>query len=402
MYKYAYGDDINFMTERMVRDRNFRTESDYQAALRDDERIEQLKKRYNMNNASEVKAILEMLHQGKIRFATIIGNDFCEELEELYDNLLLKDQKQDSEDKKSKKIVRAKSKNKTSKKSVNKSMNNASKYKDAISQDIEEEVQKILKKKALLHKFIIVACSIIGICSLVYFFKYNYDAIHMQNTSNELSALIGTRPVAEVTVNKDVNDYEIPEILDEYKNLYIKNKNLIGWLKIDDTDIDYPVMQTSNNDYYLNHNFEGEEDKNGSLFLDMNCDAVMRNMNMIIYGHHMKSGKMFGGLHKYSDESYCKNHSFIQFDTIYEKSTYQIMYVFKDQVRSESDVNFKYYQFFDVLSEEEFNSNMQEMAKKSLFETGVTAVFGDQLLTLSTCDSSTEAGRFVVVAKRVE
>ena len=83
----------------------------------------------------------------------------------------------------------------------------------------------------------------------------------------------------------------MPDVLDEYKTLYEKNKKLIGWLKIDDTNIDYPVMQTSNNEYYLDHNFNQEYDKNGSLFLDKDCDIVHRNTNLIIYGHHMKSGK---------------------------------------------------------------------------------------------------------------
>ena len=192
------------------------------------------------------------------------------------------------------------------------------------------------------------------------------------------------------------------EVLDEYKTLYNKNKSLIGWLKIDDTNIDYPVMQTANNEYYLDHNYNQEYDKNGSLFLDKDCDVVHRNTNLIVYGHHMKSGKMFGNLNQYGNEKYCKAHEIIQFDTIYEKGTYQVMYVFRTRVYNEDEVVFKYYQFLDAVSEKEFNSNMQEMAELSLVDTGVTASYGDELLTLSTCDSSETDGRFVVVAKRIE
>ncbi len=191
------------------------------------------------------------------------------------------------------------------------------------------------------------------------------------------------------------------EVLEEYQTLYNKNKSLIGWLKIDDTNIDYPVMQTVNNEYYLDHNYSQEYDKNGSLFLDKDCDIVHRNTNLIIYGHHMKSGKMFGNLNKYSSEEYAKQHATIQFDTIYEKGTYEVMYVFRSRIYNEEEIVFKYYQFFDAASEKEFNSQMQEMAALSLYDTGVTASYGDELLTLSTCDNSEQDGRFVVVAKRV-
>ena len=203
--------------------------------------------------------------------------------------------------------------------------------------------------------------------------------------------------------NKKKNDFalhkqtiKMPDVLDEYKTLYEKNKKLIGWLEIDDTIIDYPVMQTGDNEYYLDHNFNQEYDKNGSLFLDYNCNIL------IIYGHHMKSGQMFGQLQKYAKESYGEKHSIIRFDSIYEEAEYQVMYVFRSQVYNEDEFVFKYYQFIDANSEEEFNSYMEEMAGLSLYDTGVTASYGDSLLTLSTCDNSQTDGRFVVVAKRIK
>ena len=110
---------------------------------------------------------------------------------------------------------------------------------------------------------------------------------------------------------------------------------------------------------------------------------------------------MFGQLQKYAKESYYEKHTTIQFDTIYEKGTYEIMYVFRSQVYNEDDLVFKYYQFINANSETEFESYMEEMAELSLYDTGVTASFGDSLLTLSTCDNSQKDGRFVVVAKKV-
>ena len=220
-----------------------------------------------------------------------------------------------------------------------------------------------------------------------------------------LAELKGSRTLSRLNMGNDVTVHrtseDMPDILDEYKTLFEKNKKLIGWLKIDDTIIDYPVMQTSDNKYYLEHNFNQEYDKNGSLFLDCSCSVYPRSTNLIIYGHHMKSGQMFGQLQKYAKESYYEKHKEIQFDTIYEKGTYEIMYVFRSQVYNEDDLVFKYYQFINANSGTEFQSYMEEMKKLSLYDTGVTAGFGDSLLTLSTCDNSQKDGRFVVVAKKI-
>lgn len=144
-----------------------------------------------------------------------------------------------------------------------------------------------------------------------------------------------------------------------------------------------------------------EYDKNGSIFMDKDCDVLKPSTNFILYGHHMKSGQMFGDLDKYESEAYGKEHQYIEFDTIYEHGIYQVMYVFRSRVYNEDEITFKYYQFIDALSEKEFDSYMQEMAAMSIYDTGVTAQFGDQLLTLSTCDYQEKNGRFVVVAKKV-
>lgn len=226
----------------------------------------------------------------------------------------------------------------------------------------------------------------------------DYESLSQLKGSSNLTSYAPTqRPMIHRTQEENIE----LTVLEEYQTLYNKNKKMVGWIKIEDTEIDYPVMQTVNNEYYMDHNFNQEYDRNGSLFLDKDCDIVHRNTNLIIYGHHMKSGKMFGGLNKYSSQEYCKEHPNIQFDTIYERGTYEVMYVFRSRIYNEDEVVFKYYQFLDAASTQEFNSNMQEMAALSLYDTGVTASYGDQLLTLSTCDYSEEDGRFVVVAKRV-
>ena len=248
--------------------------------------------------------------------------------------------------------------------------------------------------------------AILAVICLGYVGVYTYYDHRTRNKYEALAAL-KDKPVAETPENSVVihyvdEDTDIPPILDEYKNVYNKYKKLIGWIKIDDTNIDYPVVQTTDNEYYLDHNLNQEYDKNGSIFMDKDCDVLKPSTNLILYGHHMRSGQMFGKLDKYEDESFYRDHPIIQFDTIYEKGVYQVMYAFRSKVYSEQDIVFKYYQFIDAMSEQEFDSNMQEMAAMSLYDTGVSARYGDRLLTLTTCDYQEKDGRFVVVAKKIE
>ncbi len=267
------------------------------------------------------------------------------------------------------------------------------------------------KKKAKLtgseklRRVVSIICGIVGALSLGYF---TYYCIMASNASKQAEALSGLKdieaPVAvkpKATVNLDLLE-EPPEILEEYQTLYVKNKSLAGWLRIPDTEIDYPVMQTRNNDYYLNHDFDQNEDKNGSLFIDAECSIWPRSENLIIYGHNMKSGKMFGTLANYKSEDYFKKHPAIEFDTIYENGTYMVMYVFSEVVHESSEVTFKYYQFIDANSAQEYDSNMRAMEEMSLYDTGVRSTFGDDLITLSTCDYEPGSERFAVVAKRVK
>lgn len=282
--------------------------------------------------------------------------------------------------------------------------------KRAYEAQVQAYVEEELKKRERNRKRIIRLCSILGTICLLYVGLYMYEdyktRINYEQMANikEEADKFPTYEKEEQTpkINYTNDEIKIPEVLEEYKKLYNMNKKLIGWLKIVDTNIDYPVMQTADNSYYLDHNINQEKDRNGALFLDKDCNVINRSTNLIIYGHHMKSGRMFGNLDKYESESYYKKHPEIYFDTIYEKGTYEIMYVFRSRVYSESEVVFKYYQFIDCYSEQEFDSNMQEMSKLSLYDTGVTAEFGDELLTLSTCDSTVDDGRFVVVAKKID
>lgn len=371
-------------------------------AIRDQKTIEGLRQKYNINKPEELKQLYGLLNSGQIRFETQIGQQFDDEIYEAYQKI------------KDTGGFKAGTSNKSFKTSNKKGAAGAkakkkeSKRLEDYDEEMQAQIKLEMKKADRRRKLWIAACSIVAVACIGYFVIYYIRADRSEQRWEHLSNLVGSDVLAGqsqaqnpfYTVTRE-EDIEVPDVLDKYITLYNSNKNLIGWIKIDDTIIDYPVMQCNDNTYYLEHNFDQEEDRAGALFLDCGCDVVRGNDNYIIYGHHMTSGKMFASLPKYESESYYQDHPYIRFDTIYEEAVYQVMYAFRSKVYTEDQIVFKYYQFIDAYSEEEFNSYMQEMADMAYYDTGVTAVYGDSLLTLSTCDYQETNGRFVVVAKRI-
>ena len=376
--------------EFIVEGRQFRTKSDYVRALHDRKIIEELRKNTDFQNSAALEERKKELESGSYSFMTILGEDFKDEINEA----LLKIKREGV----------ASGNRRMSKRTGMRGVNPQNDT-DKTSAEMNVYIQKELKNREKRRKIIIVLCSIGASFCLGYVGLYSWFNQRTESSYQKLSELKEQPVIADTTPAPLFTLDEQPqpkEVLDEYKNLLNKNKRLIGWLKIDDTNIDYPVMQTTDNAYYLDHNMNQEYDKNGSIFMDKDCDVLKPCTNYIVYGHHMRSGNMFGKLHLYEDEEYCKEHSYIQFDTIYEKGTYEVMYVFRSRVYSEEEIVFKYYQFIDANSEQEFNSYMNEMESIALYDTGVRAEYGDQLLTLSTCDYQEKNGRFVVVAKKIK
>lgn len=392
-----------------VEGRRFRNAEEYQAALRDKELIDSITGSLKLDDPKDVEILYHKLKEGHYIFESIVGRQFDDNIYELYQRI-----KQKEVQAKEKKIAR-KEKRKQQITNLEKMVISSKKQQklesktklEDFDKDMQEQIIEILKKKERKRKILMAVCVFLCIISFGYLGAYYQVSAKSAREFEELSALKKAGAWAVNSGNKKVEvhltdkDTPIPDILPEYKKIHQKNQKLIGWVKIDDTIIDYPVMQTVNNEYYLDHNFNQEEDRNGCIFMDYQCDVIKGCDNMILYGHHMKSGKMFGTLNKYSEESYYEEHPIIQFDTIYEKGKYQVMYVFRSKVYSEEDVTFKYYQFINAASEMEFNSYLNEMAALSLYDTGVVASYGDKLLTLSTCDYQEKKGRFVVVAKKI-
>lgn len=179
-----------------------------------------------------------------------------------------------------------------------------------------------------------------------------------------------------------------------------ENKDIKGWIEIPGTTINYPVLQGEDNEFYVNHNYKKNKVKSGAIFIDMMYSWDKPSTNMLIYGHNMKNGTMFTTLMNYQSKSYYEKHPSIRFTTNTSDSTYDIIAAFESKAYKDSENVFKYYDFINANNEDEFNNYITNIKKMSIYDTGKTAMYGDELMTLSTCAYHTENGRFVVVAKK--
>ncbi len=172
-----------------------------------------------------------------------------------------------------------------------------------------------------------------------------------------------------------------------------ENEDYVGWITIQDTQIDYPIVQYTDNDYYLAHTFEGTENAAGTLFVDSNIPEGMEGKNVIVYGHNMKNGSMFAGLKKYREDDFYEGHKTFRVNTKTGFYTYEIFSV--SVVSPDSDTYTL--GFEDDVAFLDYIARMQE---RSLHDTGVTVEAGDKIITLSTCVNK-NVDRLVVQAKRL-
>lgn len=181
-----------------------------------------------------------------------------------------------------------------------------------------------------------------------------------------------------------------------------KNADFIGWVSIEGTSLDFPVMYAPNNkDFYLRHDFNQQYSIYGVPYLDekTTLGANAESENLIIYGHNMKTGTIFGCLTEYKKASYYQEHPYVEFDTVYGDAKYEVFAAFAIDVVD--DTSFVYNQYVDM-DEDTYNAYVDEVITRSAVDSGIRPAYGEQLLTLSTCEYSTENGRFVVVARRVD
>ena len=251
----------------------------------------------------------------------------------------------------------------------------------------------------LKNNIIYVILIIIIILACVYFVKY----LVLQKEAKEESELLNDIDIMEndleqiKTENSIVISKEI-ERMTKIKKLQEENSDIVGWIEIEGTNINYPVLQGEDNKYYLTHNYKKEKSQKGSIFLSKDYDLKLPSDNLLIYGHNLISGQMFNNLLKYKNREFYEKHPNIRFTTAKEDLKFEIISAFYSKVFLKSEENvFRYYNFVTAKSEKDYNNFVENAKRASLYDTDKEAKYGDRLITLVTYSYHVEDGRFVVI-----
>lgn len=249
--------------------------------------------------------------------------------------------------------------------------------------------------KNFLYSLFMGLFGIAGLTSIAFLLMYAAQSIQQAHLYSDLAAVRTQNKQPEISLQSSVQQSN--------RNLYLENADMVGWIQIEGTGIDYPVMQTpADPNYYLKHNFEKSYTDYGCPFMQADCDALCPSDNLIIYGHNMKDGSMFADLAKYRSKDLWQAHKTVWFDTALGSSAYEIFAVIHTTVQADAADAFPFYRFVDAASPEEFADYVSACKARALYDTGISAEYGDKLLTLSTCDNITDNGRWLVIAKQTE
>lgn len=256
--------------------------------------------------------------------------------------------------------------------------------------------------KKLLHRLTLCLLAAVFLLCGWELLLYCRESRKSQTRYEELASHVedarATEAAATVPAATAAPSETVPEpgsaVLPELRDLLEYNPHLVGWLTIEETVIDYPVVQTPDRpEYYLYRNFDGEYSDWGCLFADAGCD-VANSDNVIIYGHHMNDGSMFASLLDYERRDFWKEHPLIHFDTLTQHRTYEIFAIVR--TTATLDEGFPYHRFSDAETESDFDLFVAECKALSLYDTGIIPEYGDKLICLSTCEYTRQNGRFVV------
>lgn len=193
----------------------------------------------------------------------------------------------------------------------------------------------------------------------------------------------------------------------EYNEYYQKNNDFVGWIKIDGTPVDYPVVQTDDNEYYLTHNFDKEYESRGCIYMDCDSSATLEYTNTVIYGHNWLDDTVFSPLVEYSDIDFYKEHPIVEYNTRTEMHKWKIFAVIITTASPSEDNGYVFNYIYPNVGGANFEGFMQEINKRTLFNTGVDVNSSDKILTLSTCTREVDTKdyradcRIVILARMV-
>ena len=218
-------------------------------------------------------------------------------------------------------------------------------------------------------------------------------------TPDELEELEEAEEIPYTGITNPVSN-ETTYLLPEFEALYAMNPDLVGWITVPGTRIDYPVVQRpTQKDYYLYRNFQGEHSYWGCIYVRESCDVFEPSDNVVIYGHRMQDGSMFADLGLYERYSFWESHKTLQFDTLRGRHEYEIVCVIRISATTD---NYPYHTFTNAKDELDFFSFWAQCQKQAIYDTGIEVHYGDKLISLYTCEYSQRHGRLVVIARRVD
>lgn len=255
-----------------------------------------------------------------------------------------------------------------------------------------------------VRKILMWVCLCVFVGSITYLVDFGaQNQKSQENIANLQDQMAKAEKDAEEGKLSNIEGYP-NDYLPKFYSFYKENEDIKGWLKIDGTNVNFPVVQTSDNDYYHRLGFNKEYDYYGTPYIDWEADVKKPSTNIIIYGHNIRNdGQMFNDLTKYKQLSFYKEHPLVSFDSVYKTGTYKIFAAFITNNLAEHDNGntFSYNAFVDAKDEADFNNFISEVKRRSIFDTPIDIKYGDELLTLSTCTYEFKDARFVLVARRV-
>lgn len=270
------------------------------------------------------------------------------------------------------------------------------------------------KKKTNKIILAILIISIISLCfsmlMIINWFNDNKKNAKIVNEIDEITDVIEVtdndntelvNPPEELENEPIPNDYwdfvKLPLISVDFSELTKKNKDTVGWINVSNTNINYPVVQTANNEDYLDKAFDGTKNQAGWLFADFRNDMKNFDKNTIIYGHSRLNQTMFGSLLNVLNKSWYTNkyNQIIKFSTPYENTMWQIFSVYKIEAET-------YYITTYFNTDEEYKNFLNTLKSRSIYNFNTNLTEEDKIITLSTCSNAAGTGRVVVHAKLIK
>ncbi len=259
------------------------------------------------------------------------------------------------------------------------------------------------KKHSKLSRTANIVITVIAVLVLVvsgaFCIKYFVEFYQSKNQNDALAAL--------VTESEETYPAEPAFVQPKYRSLYNENNDFVGWITVPNTAINHPVVQGEDNSYYLRRDFYKQYLRRGTIFMDYRNDPENLNVNTILYGHNYLDSTMFSDLEKYKDIEFYKTAPVIEFNTIYGDYKWKVFAVFLTTASPELDNGYVFNYIYPFMTESSTEEFIAEVAKRSLYDTGVDVLPTDKILTLSTCTRDMditrkqEDARCVVMARLV-